>query len=74
MYPDLQKKFNSGNESVCFFSLSTDRSNYETLEKMNPVTVRIFDMNQHKVVTKFPDMCLSKSSTSAGIYFHSRML
>ena len=35
---------------------------------MNQVTVRIFDINQHKVVTKFLDICLSKSSTSAGIF------
>ena len=50
------------------FSLSTDGSNDQNLEKMYPVTVRIFDINHHKAVTKFLDMCLSKSSTSAGIY------
>ena len=52
----------------CVFSVSTDGSNDQNLEKMNPVTVCIFDINQHKVVTKFLDMCLSKSSTSAGIF------
>ena len=35
---------------------------------MNPVTVHIFYIKQHKVLTKFLDMCLSKSSTSAGIF------
>ena len=30
--------------------------------------MRIFDINQHKVVTKFLGMCLRKSSTSAGIF------
>ena len=50
------------------FSLSTDGSNDQNLEKMYPVTVRIFDINHHKAVTKFLDMCLSKSSTSAGIF------
>jgi hypothetical protein len=35
---------------------------------MNPVTVRIFDINQHKVVCKFLDMCLCKESTAAGIF------
>ena len=35
---------------------------------MNPVTVRLFDINQHKVVTKFLDMCLSKVSTAVGIF------
>ena len=33
-----------------YFSIATDGSNDQGLEKMNPVTVRIFDMNQHKVV------------------------
>ena len=53
---------------VSVFSLSTDGSNDQNLEKMNTVTVRIYDVNRHKVVTKFLDMCLSKSSTSASIF------
>ena len=40
----------------------------QTLKKTNPVTVQIFDVNQHKVVTKVLDMCLRKSSASAGIF------
>ena len=35
---------------------------------MNPVTVRLFDINQHKVVTKFYDMCPSTFSTAVGIF------
>ena len=35
---------------------------------MNPVTVRLFDINQHKVVTKFFDMCPSTSSTVVEIF------
>ena len=35
-----------------FFSLNTDGSNDQNLENMNPVTVIIFDINQHKVVTQ----------------------
>ena len=35
---------------------------------MNPVTVRLFGINQHKVVTKFYDMCPSTSSTAVGIF------
>ena len=67
IYPDLQQRLiNEMKESV--FSLSTDGSNDQNIKKMNPVTVRIYDVNQHKVVTKFLDMCLSKSSTSAGIF------
>ena len=54
---------------VSAFSLSTDGSNDQNLEKMNPSTVHIFDINQHKVAMKFLDMCLSKSSRSPGIFF-----
>ena len=38
----------------------------KNLYKMNPLTVCIIDINQHKVVTKFFDMCLSKSATAVG--------
>ena len=33
---------------------------------MNPVKVRLFDIKQHKVVTKFYDMCPSTPSTAIG--------
>lgn len=39
-----------------YFSIATDDSNDQELEKINSATVRIFDVNQYKVVTKFPDM------------------
>lgn len=42
------------------FSTANDVGNNQGLEKMNPVTVRVFDINQHKVVIKFLDMCKSK--------------
>ena len=48
------------------FSLSTDGSNNKNLEKMN--LDNIYDVNQHKMVTRFLDMCISKSSTSACIF------
>ena len=48
---------------VSVFSLSTDGNNDQNLEKMNPVALCIFDINQHKVVTKFLDMFLRKSMT-----------
>ena len=67
VYPDLQQSL-IDKMKVNVFSLSTDGSNDQNLEKMNPVTVLIFDTNHHKVVTKFLDMCLGKSSTSAGIF------
>ena len=44
------------------FSISTNGSNNQGLKKMNPVTVRICDINQHKVVTKLLDMYKSKES------------
>lgn len=50
------------------FSTCTDGSNHQNLEKMNPVTVRIFDNNQHKVVNKLLDIYLSKASTAAAIF------
>ena len=50
------------------FSNAIDGSNDTGLEKMNPVTVRLFDLNNDKVETRFLDMCSSKSSTASGIY------
>lgn len=43
-----------------YFSLVTDGSNDSGLEKMNPVTVHLFDINRKQVVTEFLDMCLTK--------------
>lgn len=43
-----------------FFSIATDGSNDSGLEKMNPITVRIFDINKSQIVTEFLDMCLTK--------------
>ena len=65
--PDLQVELITEMKKSCF-SISTDGSNDQSLEKMNPVTVRLFDINQHKIVTKFLGMCLSKSSTAVGIF------
>ena len=49
------------------FSISVDGSNDSDLAKMNPITVRLYDLNSNKVVTRFVDMCTSSSSTAAGI-------
>ena len=35
---------------------------------MNPVTVRLFDINQHMVVNQFLEMCLSSSFDADGIF------
>ena len=45
-----------------FCSLSTDDSNDSGLEKMNPLTVRLFDINTNMVGTRFLDMCCTKIS------------
>ena len=66
IYPDLQQSL-IDKMKVSVFSLSTDESNDQNLEKINPVTVRILGINQHKVVMEFLDMCLSKFSTPAGV-------
>ena len=36
------------------------------LKKMNPTTVRIFDINEHMVVTQFSKMCSSSWSDADG--------
>ena len=53
---------------IDYFSVCTDGSNDQGICKMNPITIRLFDINQHKVVTQFLDMCLSTSSTANGIF------
>ena len=47
------------------FALAVDGSNDIGLQKMNPLTVRIFDLESGLVCTKFLDMCLI-SGTDAG--------
>ena len=47
-----------------FNSLSTDGSNDTGLEKMNPLTVRLFDINTSRVDTRFLDMCCTTGQTS----------
>ena len=44
------------------YIIGTDGSNDMRLKKMNPVTVKLLDINQHMVVTQFLEMCLSSSS------------
>ena len=50
------------------FSIATDNCNDHGLWKTNRVTVRIFDINQHKVVTKCLDICKSKESNAKTIF------
>ena len=47
------------------FCLATDGSNDIGSQKMNPLTVRIYDVNTSRVVTQFTDMC-STTGPSGG--------
>lgn len=42
------------------FSISIDGSNDNGLKKMNPITIRIYDVNENRIVTRFLDMHSSK--------------
>ena len=50
------------------FSIAIDASSDSGIEKMNPLTVRIFDINDGITSTRFLDMCMSSSSTPEGIF------
>ena len=50
------------------FSIAVDGSNNSGIERMNPLTVKIFDTNRGVVSTQFLDMCMSSESTAAGIF------
>lgn len=46
-------------------SLAVDGSNDTELEKMNPLTVRIYDVNRSKVQLHLLDMCCTSGENSA---------
>ena len=48
------------------FSIAIDGSSDTGLEKMNPVTVRFFDLHDDKVATRFHDLCSSNVPQRAG--------
>ena len=50
------------------YALAIDGSTDTGVEKMNPLTVRIFDPELGSVTTHFLDMCMSSSSTAEGIF------
>ena len=50
------------------FALATDGSNDSGLEKMNPLTVRIFGINRGRVTSQLLDMCLTHSGTAESIF------
>ena len=49
-------------------ALAIDGSSDTGVEKMNPLTVRIFDPDCGSVTTHLLDMCMSSSSTAEGIF------
>ena len=50
------------------FSLAIDGTNDWELQKMNPITVRIYNNSVSKVVTHFLDMCTTTSATAEAIF------
>ena len=54
------------------YSLSTDGSNDTGVEKLNPLTVRIFDVNRQQVTTQLLDMCPTsgRECGTASAIFH----
>ena len=53
---------------ILSYSLATDGSNDNGLTKMNPITVRMFDVNLGKVITRFLDMALSTGGTAEEVF------
>ncbi len=47
------------------FSILIDGSNDSGLDKMNPITVKIFDTSRDKVQSRFLDMCLTNDARAA---------
>ena len=47
------------------FSLCIDGSSDTELQKMNPITVRIFDLKTSKVGMRFLDMCTTGGTSAA---------
>ena len=52
----------------CPFTLYIDGSTDTGVVKMNPLTVRIFNVEYGMVHTQFLDMCMSSQSTAEGIF------
>ena len=50
------------------FSVAIDGSSDNGVEKMNPLTVRVFNVHSGMVHTQFLDMCMSSQSTAEGVF------
>ena len=53
---------------VAPFSIALDGSNDTGLEKMNPMTVKLFDINSFKEQQRFLDMCTTNSGTADELF------
>lgn len=45
--------------------MSTDASNDKDLDEMNPITVKLFDINMSRAVTRFLDMGVTQGVVDA---------
>ena len=65
--PKLKKELLE-NMKVHPFSVSVDSSNDTELEKMHPMTIRIYNEKHGMIETQFLDMCTSRSAIAEPIY------
>ena len=67
LFPFLLENLTSGMKhqpfSICIYG-----SNDAELEKMNPITVRIYNARSGKIVHHFLDMCETTSATTEAVY------
>ena len=54
--------------TTCPYALSINSSGTNDLEKMNPLTMCVFDDDQGVVTIQFLDMCSSSFSTAESIF------
>jgi hypothetical protein len=47
------------------YTLTTDGSNDSDLTKLNPLTIKIFDISFNKITSNLLDMCTTKGATAA---------
>lgn len=50
------------------YSIAVDGSSDSDVKKMNPLTVKFFDLSRGVAITQFLDMCMSSVSTAEGIF------
>ena len=53
------------------YSIAVDGSNNTGLEKMNPMTVRVYESSTGRIVTRFLDMCTTTGNVLCCVYINS---